>query len=137
MGGRVNWSCESDAEATTGFHQGSEPTTALLPEQEESMPSARAEFDGPFARVTLDHPVGNRINFEMRVDLFDAFEQVAASKRTCCGCRPSTPSKSCEPRSSSLPLDTTKPGSSPGTAIVLQPKCEPINADLIRTLRPI
>ena len=30
-----------------------------------------------------------------------------------------------------------KPGSSPGTPIVLQPKCEPINAGLIRTLRPI
>jgi hypothetical protein len=30
-----------------------------------------------------------------------------------------------------------EPGSSPGTAIVLQPKCEPINAGLIRTLRPI
>ena len=45
--------------------------------------------------------------------------------------------KSCEPRSSSLPLVTTKPGSSPGTATVLQPKCEPINAGLIRTLRPI
>jgi enoyl-CoA hydratase/carnithine racemase len=43
------------------------------------MPSARAEFDGPFARVTLNHPVGNRINFEMRVDLFDAFARVAAS----------------------------------------------------------
>ena len=45
--------------------------------------------------------------------------------------------KSCEPRSSSLPLATTKPGSSPGTATVLQPECEPINAGLIRTLRPI
>ncbi len=53
-----------------------------------------------------------------------------------CGCEPSTPSKSCEPRSSSLLLATTKPGSSPGTAIVHQPKCEPINAGLIRTLRP-
>jgi hypothetical protein len=50
---------------------------------------------------------------------------------------PSTPSKSCEPRSSSLPLATTKPGSSPGTAIVLQPRCEPINHGLIRTLRPL
>jgi hypothetical protein len=28
-------------------------------------------------------------------------------------------------------------GSSAGTAIALQPKCEPINAGLIRTLRPI
>ena len=33
-------------------------------------------------------------------------------------------------------LATTKPGSSPGTAIVHQPRCEPINAGLIRTLRP-
>jgi hypothetical protein len=31
---------------------------------------------------------------------------------------------------------STKPGSSPGTAIVHQPRCEPINAGLIRTLRP-
>ena len=30
-------------------------------------------------------------------------------------------------------ITTTKPGSSPGTAIVPQPKCEPINAGLIRT----
>jgi hypothetical protein len=32
-------------------------------------------------------------------------------------------------------FDTT--GSSPGTAIVPQPRCEPINAGLIRTQRPI
>ena len=37
---------------------------------------------------------------------------------------------------SSLLLATTKPGLSPGTAIVHQPRCEPINAGLIRTLRP-
>jgi hypothetical protein len=49
---------------------------------------------------------------------------------------PSTPSKSCEPRSSSLLLATTRPGSSPGTAIVPQPRCEPINARLITTLPP-
>ena len=41
------------------------------------------------------------------------------------------------PRSSSSRGATTKPGSSPGTAIVLQPKCEPIMPGLIRTLRPI
>jgi transposase InsO family protein len=34
----------------------------------------------------------------------------------------STPSKSCEPHSSSLPLATTKLGSSLGTAIVPQPR---------------
>ena len=49
----------------------------------------------------------------------------------------STPSKSCEPHSSSSPLATTKPGSSPGTAIVPQPRCEPINVGLIRMQRPI
>ena len=47
------------------------------------------------------------------------------------------PSKSCEPHSSSSPLATMKPGSSPGTAIVPQPRCEPINVGLIRTQRPI
>jgi transposase len=42
--------------------------------------------------------------------------------------------KSCEPHSSSSPLVTTKLGSSLGTAIVPQPRCEPINAGLIRTI---
>jgi enoyl-CoA hydratase/carnithine racemase len=37
------------------------------------------QFVGPAAYVTLDHPGGNRINFEMRLELRDAFEQVAAS----------------------------------------------------------
>ena len=40
--------------------------------------------------------------------------------------RPSIPSKTCEPHSSCSPHTTTKPGSLPGTAIVPQPKCEPI-----------
>ena len=50
---------------------------------------------------------------------------------------PSIQLKSCEPRSSSSPGTTTKPGSSLGTAIVPQPRCEPINAELIRTQWPI
>ena len=51
--------------------------------------------------------------------------------------RPSIPSKSYESRSSNLQLATTKPGSSPGMATVPQHRCEPSNASLIRTLRPI
>jgi enoyl-CoA hydratase/carnithine racemase len=39
----------------------------------------RTQFDGPIAYVTLDHPQGNRINFDMRAELRDAFEKVAAS----------------------------------------------------------
>jgi len=39
----------------------------------------RVLFRDPVAYVTLDHPDGNRINFDMRVELNDAFEQVGAS----------------------------------------------------------
>ena len=42
-----------------------------------------------------------------------------------------------EGHSSTSPLATTKLGSSLGTAIVPQSRCEPINAALIRTQRPI
>ena len=37
------------------------------------------EFDEQIATVTLDHPAGNRINFQMRAELLEAFEQVAKS----------------------------------------------------------
>jgi enoyl-CoA hydratase/carnithine racemase len=37
------------------------------------------EFGEQIATVTLDHPVGNRINFQMRKELLEAFEQVAKS----------------------------------------------------------
>ena len=39
----------------------------------------RLDLSTRTAVVTLSHPVGNRINFEMRGELLDAFEQVAAS----------------------------------------------------------
>ena len=39
----------------------------------------RLDLSTRAAVVTLSHPVGNRINFEMRGELLDAFEQVAAS----------------------------------------------------------
>jgi enoyl-CoA hydratase/carnithine racemase len=39
----------------------------------------RVQFDGAIARVVLDHSGGNRINFVMRAELLDAFEQVATS----------------------------------------------------------
>jgi hypothetical protein len=35
------------------------------------------------------------------------------------------------------PKHYNEPGSSPAMAIVVQPRCEPINAGLIRTQRPI
>jgi enoyl-CoA hydratase/carnithine racemase len=43
------------------------------------MPLARLEFDGPVAKVVLNHAKGNRINFAMRQELLDAFERIAAS----------------------------------------------------------
>lgn len=39
----------------------------------------RIDLSNRIAVVTLSHPEGNRINFEMRRELLDAFEQVAAS----------------------------------------------------------
>ncbi len=35
--------------------------------------------DSAIARITIDHPVDNRINFEMREELLEAIEQVATS----------------------------------------------------------
>jgi enoyl-CoA hydratase/carnithine racemase len=35
--------------------------------------------DSAIARITIDHPVDNRINFEMRQELLEAIEQVATS----------------------------------------------------------
>jgi enoyl-CoA hydratase/carnithine racemase len=43
------------------------------------MSVVRTQFVGSAAYVTLDHAEGNRINFEMRAELRDAFGQVAAS----------------------------------------------------------
>lgn len=37
------------------------------------------EFNEAIATVTLDHPGGNRINFQMREEILDAFARVAAS----------------------------------------------------------
>ncbi len=37
------------------------------------------EFDGAIATIMLDHPGGNRINFEMREEILHAVERVAAS----------------------------------------------------------
>jgi enoyl-CoA hydratase/carnithine racemase len=36
-------------------------------------------FDGPIARLSLNHPEGNRINFAMRDELLEAFKLVAGS----------------------------------------------------------
>src|ERR1700761_9665283 len=37
------------------------------------------EFDDAIATVTLDHPGGNRINFQMREEILQALERVSAS----------------------------------------------------------
>jgi enoyl-CoA hydratase/carnithine racemase len=43
------------------------------------MAFTRTAIKGPIAYVTLDHPKGNRINFEMRVELRDAFGAISES----------------------------------------------------------
>jgi hypothetical protein len=40
----------------------------------------RVETETEIARVTLDHPTGNRINFAIREELLQAFHQVTDSK---------------------------------------------------------
>jgi enoyl-CoA hydratase/carnithine racemase len=40
----------------------------------------RVETVTEIAKVTLDHPTGNRINFAMREELLQAFQRVADSK---------------------------------------------------------
>jgi enoyl-CoA hydratase/carnithine racemase len=40
------------------------------------MKYAQLDFVGDIARVTLDHPTGNRINFAMRAELLEAFERI-------------------------------------------------------------
>ena len=44
------------------------------------MPFIQVETETEIAKVTLDHPSGNRINFAMREELLQAFERVADSK---------------------------------------------------------
>lgn len=44
------------------------------------MTFVQLKFDGAVATVTLDHPTGNRINFQMREEILAAFERVAASQ---------------------------------------------------------
>ena len=40
----------------------------------------RVEAETEIAKVTLDHPTGNRINFAMREELLQAFQRIADSK---------------------------------------------------------
>jgi len=42
------------------------------------MQVTKLEIDGPIARVCLDHPAGNRVNFAMRAELNAVFEQPPA-----------------------------------------------------------
>jgi hypothetical protein len=43
------------------------------------MAFTRLDLGGPVATLCLDHPEGNRINFDMRVELRDAVQRVARS----------------------------------------------------------
>lgn len=43
------------------------------------MSRVHLDLGKPIASLTLNHPVGNRINFDMRIDLRDAFMRVANS----------------------------------------------------------
>jgi enoyl-CoA hydratase/carnithine racemase len=44
------------------------------------MAVVKLEIQSPLATVSLDHPVGNRINFAMREELLEAFQCVAESR---------------------------------------------------------
>jgi enoyl-CoA hydratase/carnithine racemase len=56
-----------------------EPAFASRPCIEVFMAFTRLELSGPVAILWLDHPEGNRINFDMRVELRDAVQRVAHS----------------------------------------------------------
>jgi enoyl-CoA hydratase/carnithine racemase len=44
------------------------------------MPTIKLQLEGSIAKLSLNHPTGNRINFAMREELLNAFETVAASE---------------------------------------------------------
>src|SRR5260370_41178859 len=48
-------------------------------QRSNTMNVVHLQFDSAIARITIDHPVDNRINFEMRGELLEAIEQVANS----------------------------------------------------------
>jgi hypothetical protein len=52
---------------------GSQPCIEVI------MSFTRLELGGPVATLWLDHPQGNRINFDMRVELREAMQHVALS----------------------------------------------------------
>src|SRR5258708_30796767 len=75
-----------------GFTDGLKPLSTVLclavqkrasgkvtQQRSNTMNVVHLHVDSAIARITIDHPVDNRINFEMREELLEAIEQVAAS----------------------------------------------------------
>src|SRR3712207_2424020 len=60
----------------------------------------------------------------------------APSRRTSCGCTPSTPSRTCGARCGTSRPTTTPPGSSPGTDIALPTRSAPTSDGLLNPTRP-
>src|SRR5258708_29031036 len=48
-------------------------------QRSNTMNVVHLHVDSAIARITIDHPINNRINFEMRQELLEAIEQVATS----------------------------------------------------------
>src|SRR5260370_32605272 len=76
----------------SGFTEGLKPLSTVLclavqkrasgkvtQQRSNTMNVVHLQFDSAIARITIDHPVDNRINFEMREELLEAIEQVATS----------------------------------------------------------
>lgn len=52
---------------------------AFTRHQDNIMPFTHLDIGGPVATLSLDHPGGNRINFDMRVELREAVQRVEKS----------------------------------------------------------
>ena len=60
----------------------STPTTravTVIPHQDSIIPFTHLGFGGPVATLSLDHACGNRINFDMRVELREAVQRIEKS----------------------------------------------------------
>jgi len=60
----------------------STPTTravTFIQHQDNIVPFTHLDIGGPVATLSLDHAGGNRINFDMRVELREAFQRIEKS----------------------------------------------------------
>src|SRR5258706_14114683 len=54
-------------------------TVTFIQHQDNIMPFTHLDIGGPVATISLDHAGGNRINFDMRVELREAVQRIAKS----------------------------------------------------------